>query len=78
VVPRHQHTAVVRNKLKRRLRDIVRVELLPALRQRAPVDVAIRARHEAYKAPIEALRSDVQSIQAGITLDRGQLDPWPS
>jgi ribonuclease P protein component len=67
VVPRHQHSAVDRNRLKRRLREIVRIELLPSLRTRSPVDVAIRARQEAYGAPPERLRDDVHSIQAGLT-----------
>jgi hypothetical protein len=31
------------------------------------VDVAIRARHEAYAAPPERLRDDVHSIQADLT-----------
>ena len=35
VVPRHQHSAVDRNRLKRRLRELVRLELLPALRDAA-------------------------------------------
>ena len=30
IVPRHRHTAVARNRLKRRLRELVRTQLLPA------------------------------------------------
>lgn len=63
VVPRHQHSAVDRNRLKRRLRELARRELLPALRASRPVDVAIRARREAYAAGFDALRSDVLSIR---------------
>ncbi len=62
VVPRHQQSAVDRNRLKRRLRELVRLELLPALRARTPADVAIRARREAYAADMNALRQDVASI----------------
>ena len=59
MVPRHQHSAVDRNRLKRRLRELVRVELLPSLRERHAVDVAIRARREAYAVDLDALRTDV-------------------
>ena len=44
VVPRHKHSAVDRNRLKRRLRELVRLELLPVLRAASALDVAIRAR----------------------------------
>jgi ribonuclease P protein component len=62
VVPRHQHSAVDRNQLKRRLRELVRVELLPVLRERSATDVAIRARREAYGAGFADLQKDVASI----------------
>jgi ribonuclease P protein component len=65
-VPRHQHTAVDRNRLKRRLREIVRVELLPTLRAHTPIDVAIRTRHDAYDAPLDALRADIRTIHARV------------
>jgi ribonuclease P protein component len=67
VVPRHQHSAVDRNKLKRRLRELARVELLPSVRGTAAIDIAIRARREAYTANMEALRADVNSIRARVT-----------
>jgi ribonuclease P protein component len=70
VVPRHQHSAVDRNRLKRRLREIVRVELLPALRAEQPIDLAIRTRHDAYTASLDALRTDVQSIRARVAGSR--------
>jgi ribonuclease P protein component len=63
VVPRHQHTAVDRNRLKRRLRELVRLELLPSLNGRADaVDIAVRARREAYAASIDQLRVDISTI----------------
>jgi ribonuclease P protein component len=65
VVPRHQHSAVDRNRLKRRLRELVRVELLPPLRAES-VDIAIRARREAYAAEFGALRADVLAIVAAL------------
>ena len=49
VVPKYGHTAVERNKVRRRLREALRREILPALDERAPVvDVLVRARREAY------------------------------
>ena len=69
IVPRHQHSAVDRNRLKRRLREIVRVELLPSLRERSAVDVAIRARRDAYAVGVDALRADVELIHARVTDD---------
>jgi ribonuclease P protein component len=67
VVPRHQHSAVDRNKLKRRLRELARTELLPMVRGIAAIDIAIRARREAYAANMDALRTDVNSIRARVT-----------
>jgi RNase P protein component len=76
VVPRHQHTAVDRNQLKRRLRELVRVELLPSLRAlpaappHASLDISIRARRDAYAATMDALRLDVLTIEKRVTADR--------
>jgi len=67
VVPRHQHSAVDRNRLKRRLRELARLELLPALRGIAAIDIAIRARREGYAATMDALRRDIDAIRARVT-----------
>lgn len=67
IVPRHQQSAVDRNRLKRRIRELVRVELLPVLRDRPSVDVAIRARREAYAATFDGLRADVLTIRSRVT-----------
>jgi ribonuclease P protein component len=56
VVPKHKHSGVDRNRLKRRLREIVRVDVLPHL---AAIDLVIRARPEAYGASMMTLRSEV-------------------
>ena len=56
IVPRHAHTAVHRNRLRRRLRELGRREVLPALD--LPTDIAVRARASAYEAPFETLRSE--------------------
>jgi ribonuclease P protein component len=62
-VPRHQHSAVDRNRLKRRLRELARIALLPSLRLGTATDVAIRARREAYDAGFDGLRRDVLTIR---------------
>jgi RNase P protein component len=76
-VPRHRQTAVDRNRLKRRLRELVRIELLPSLRAlpspvRAAVDVSIRARREAYGATVDELRLDVKTIESRVTADNSR------
>jgi len=62
VVPRYKHSAVRRNRVKRWLRELVRLELLPALRVLEPCDVAIRSRQSAYDANVDALRDDIRSV----------------
>ena len=56
IVPKYRQTAVARNRVKRRLRELVRQELLPHLRD---VEIVLRARPEAYGATAAALRDDV-------------------
>ena len=56
VVPRHGQTAVARNRLRRRVRDIARRQVLPRV---GPVDVVLRARAAAYRASFDALSSDL-------------------
>jgi ribonuclease P protein component len=61
VVPRHRRTAVDRNRLKRRLRELTRTRFLPTA---LPVDVVIRARPEAYAASFDALEADIERAAA--------------
>lgn len=60
-MPRHGHTAVERNVVKRRLRELARRELLPAL---SALDVVIRAAPSAYTASFDALRNALQKATA--------------
>jgi ribonuclease P protein component len=63
VVPKHKRTAVLRNRLKRRLREAGRGELLPRLMgSEVALDVMIRARPEAYEASYETLRQEVARV----------------
>jgi ribonuclease P protein component len=60
VVPRHKRTAVERNLLKRRLREVLRQDVLPRLELAGlAVDVLIRARREAYNATFASLRGQL-------------------
>jgi len=60
VVPKHRRTIVERNKLKRRIREVLRKDVLPALRNMDVVaDVLIRARREAYETTFEELRAEI-------------------
>jgi ribonuclease P protein component len=60
VVPKHKHTIVERNRVKRRLREIGRTEVLPRLTAAGrPLDVLVRARPEAYDASFAELRDDL-------------------
>ncbi len=56
--------AVQRNRLKRRLREIGRISILPAVTARgAAIDILIRARPEAYTAAFADLREELLQLQ---------------
>jgi len=64
VVPRFHFTAVARNRLRRRLREILRrypVASLPA------VDLVVRAKRGAYAAPFTQLRAELTASVTRIT-----------
>lgn len=56
VVPKRGRTAVDRNRVKRRLRELVRLHVLPEL---SGVDLVIRVRDEAYDAAFADLHRDL-------------------
>lgn len=56
VVPRFERTAVARNRLRRRVREILRRDLLGSL---PPVDLVIRAKRVAYVARFAVLRAEL-------------------
>ena len=60
IVPKHGHTIVERNRLKRRLREIGRRRALPELDAAGVhVDVLIRAGRRGYEASFEELSDEV-------------------
>lgn len=66
VVPRHGRTIVERNRLERRIRELLRRGWLPAERGgEEPRDLLVRARREAYGMTFAELRA-----QLGGCLDR--------
>jgi len=56
IVPKFQATAVARNRLRRRLREVWRREIAPV---QPAWDVLVRARREAYTAPYATLRAEL-------------------
>ena len=56
VVPKFRSTVVARNRLRRRVREMVRRAVLPRL---MPVDLVIRARPEAYHGTVGQLAKDI-------------------
>ena len=68
VIPKYKHSGVDRNRLKRRLRELVRLEVLPTLR---PMDVVLRVAPVAYTRDFELLR--VELLQAARQLEQVAL-----
>lgn len=59
VVPKFGFTAVRRNQLKRRVRELSRTIVLPSM---PACDVLLRARRDAYAATFEDLRDALQLL----------------
>ena len=56
IVPRYKHTAVARNTLKRRLRELTRLYLLPT---NLRADIVLRTRPETYNASFSELAAEI-------------------
>lgn len=60
IVPKHRHNAVQRNRVKRRLREALRREVIPRLVAAGiAADVVVRARREAYEASYQDFVSEL-------------------
>jgi ribonuclease P protein component len=71
IVPKHGRTIVDRNRLRRRLREIGRRELLPRLEQRGDsIDVLLRVHRRAYGASFVELRQDIESTMEALWPER--------
>ena len=64
VVPKHGRSAVERNRLKRRLREIARLRLLGFL---PPADLIVRAKPGAYAASYAALDAELLGVRDRIS-----------
>jgi ribonuclease P protein component len=62
IVPRYGFSAVDRNRVKRRLRELVRREWISHSRGTAR-DIVIRALPAAYRATFDALRSELDVLR---------------
>lgn len=59
IVPKHGQNSVARNRLKRRLRELVRVTVLPFL---GPQDLVIRTLPSAYKQSWDVLGMEIATL----------------
>ena len=67
IVPKHGRNIIERNRLKRRLREIGRRQILPGLEEAGVrVDVLIRARRSAYRVEFEGLAREVREAVEGL------------
>ena len=72
IVPKHRHSIVERNRVKRRLREIGRTRVLPRLREQGlTLDVLVRARREAYGVGFRKLSDELQSMTEDLCSDVG-------
>jgi ribonuclease P protein component len=67
IVPKFQASAVARNRLRRRLREVWRREIQA---HQPPSDIVIRARREAYGASFDAIRSQLLAWRDAVLLSR--------
>ena len=59
VVGKHRHSIVERNRLRRRLRELVRTRLLPTIRG---VDLVVRSLPSAYDASFDTLLMEIENV----------------
>jgi len=75
IVPRYGHSAVDRNRLKRRLREVIRTDLLSA---EIGLDLVLRAAPRAYQLSFAALRSEVAGMIGRAVLMKPGMACGPS
>ena len=63
IVPKHNRRAVDRNRVKRRLREIARREILPRFMEAGVrLDLLIRARRDAYETSYRQLQIELLEV----------------
>ncbi len=70
VVPRHGGTAVERNQLRRRIREIARRRILPEI---GAIDLVVRPNASAYRAAFLDLATDLEEWLRSLTDPRNGL-----
>ena len=75
VVPRFKQSTVARNRLKRQLRELARIRLLPT---DLAVDVVLRIRPETYGATFDALATDIKRVLSQLIRGRATVDVEPA
>jgi len=73
IVPRFKHSAVERNRLKRRLRELARREWVGPLQSVAPHDLVVRAAPAAYSADFDRLAEEMHRLRDKIVRDVGTV-----
>ena len=70
IVPKHGHSIVERNRVKRRLREIGRTHVLPRLMEQGmTLDMLVRARRETYGVGFRKLSDELQSVTEDLCSD---------
>ena len=71
VVPKHRRLVVERNRLKRRMREVGRLVILPALaKNEKSIDVLIRARRGAYDLGFKDIRNQLERATEALCSSR--------
>jgi ribonuclease P protein component len=60
IIPLHAHTAVERNRLKRRAREVMRRYVLPA--EEEARDIVVKARKNAYGLSFDSIKEELERL----------------
>jgi ribonuclease P protein component len=72
VVGKHGHTIIERNRLRRRLRELTRVGLIPVAGGR---DIVIRTFSTAYGATFDQLKGEIESLSTRLSTSTPSSTP---
>ena len=75
-MPRYKHSAVERNRVKRRLREQLRLLVLPELAGLpVPLDVVVRALPSAYQKAFDGMERELRAALRDLRRMAGSLAP---
>ena len=75
VVPRYGHSAVDRNRVKRQLRELIRLDVLPSL---PAMDVVLKAAPKGYDRSFDELREEVRKMARQLSSQVGDIVKRPA